>query len=230
MIAKKDPKLNFERKRFAFFQIGLIAAGTMMLAAFNWATPDEMAENREQSPKIMNDFVYEIVERPELEIPEPQVTENEPTLSLLTDEVDEVDELIDDLGYVEPFIDPLDIKISSKTNLPPKEKVGSDENFELVEDMPEFIGGDEAMMAYFQRTVKYPEISAKMGDQGRVYVKFLVNKDGAISNTHVVRGVTTELDNEAIRVVKNMPKWKPGKQRGREVNVWYVVPINFTLK
>ena len=127
MIAKKDPKLNFERKRFAFFQIGLIAAGTMMLAAFNWATPEVMSDNREQTPKVMNDFIYEIVERPELEIPEPQVSENEPTISLLTDEVEEVDELIDDLGYVEPFIDPLDINVTTKTNVPPQEKIGTED-------------------------------------------------------------------------------------------------------
>jgi len=228
MIAKKDPKLNFEKKRFVFFQVGLITAGTMMLVAFRWSTPVDNQRAEVLEPKVLADPLYEFVAKPEPQKPEPQV-ERTVRVAIITEEVTPVDRLEDE-GVIEPFIDPLDINIGVSNTVPPGDGDIGIETFEFVEKQPEFVGGDEAMMAYFRKSVKYPEIAAQVGDQGRVYVKFLVNKDGSISNVHIERGVTRELDNEALRVVKKMPNWIPGKQRGRPVNVWYIVPINFTLK
>ena len=85
------------------------------------------------------------------------------------------------------------------------------------------------MMKFIQQNIKYPEMAVQMGDQGRVYVQFVVETDGAITQVKTVRGVTPELDREAERVVKAMPKWSPGKQRGRPVRVRYTVPIYFRL-
>ncbi len=228
MIAKKDPKLNFEKKRFVFFQVGLITAGTMMLVAFRWSTPVDNQITEVIETKVQADPLYELVDKPEPQKPDPQV---ERTIStpIISDEVNPVDKLKDE-GKIEPFIDPLDIKIGTSTKTPPKDGITDQDTFEFVEKQPEFNGGDEAMMAYFRKTMKYPEISAQLGEQGRVYVKFLVNKDGTITDVKIEKGVTRELDNEALRVVKKMPNWIPGKQRGRPVNVWYIVPINFTLK
>lgn len=231
MIAKKNPKLNFERRRFAFFQIGLIVAGTMTLVAFRWATPTGITENEEVAPELTREFTYDIIEKPKVIEQKQQVTKQERTVAVITDIVNPVDDLKKkDDGIIEPFIEPGNFKVGTSTSLPPGDPVLSNERFEIVEKMPEFIGGEEAMMSYFGKAIKYPEISVRMGDQGRVYVKFLVRDNGAISDVHVVKGVTPELDAEAIRVVRKMPDWKPGKQRGRPVNVWYVVPINFSLK
>lgn len=106
----------------------------------------------------------------------------------------------------------------------------SEEIFFIVEDMPEFPGGDLALRKYIANSVKYPEIAQKNGIQGKVYVSFVVSKDGTVANAKIARGVDPSLDKEALRVVSNLPIWKPGKQRGQNVNVSYTVPINFVLQ
>lgn len=106
----------------------------------------------------------------------------------------------------------------------------NEEIFFIVEDMPEFPGGEMALRTYIANAVKYPEIAQKKGIQGKVYVTFVVGKDGFVKNTSIARGVDPSLDSEALRVVKNLPKWQPGKQKGVPVNVSYTVPINFQLQ
>lgn len=102
--------------------------------------------------------------------------------------------------------------------------------FEVVEKMPEFPGGGmPAMLKYLAENIKYPENAKKNGTQGRVVVHFIVNKDGSISDIGILRGIDSELDREAIRVISTMPKWKPGMQRGEAVRVKYTVPIMFRL-
>jgi len=100
----------------------------------------------------------------------------------------------------------------------------------MVEQMPEFPGGEKALMKYLSTNIKYPRIATENGVQGRVYINFVVDKDGGISNAKVVRGVDASLDAEAMRVVKAMPKWIPGKQNGETVRVSYTIPINFVLE
>ena len=101
--------------------------------------------------------------------------------------------------------------------------------FDVVENMPSFPGGTVKMMEYLSTNVRYPEAALKVGAQGRVVVNFIVEPDGTISNANVVRSVSEELDAEAIRVVQNMPKWKPGMQNGKEVRVKYNIPVSFRL-
>ncbi len=103
------------------------------------------------------------------------------------------------------------------------------EIFIVVEEQPEFPGGAEAMMAFLSENVKYPDIAKENGIQGRVVVNFVVEKDGSITEINIVRGVDPSLDMEAKRVIENMPKWKPGKQRGHEVRVRFTLPIDFRL-
>jgi protein TonB len=104
-----------------------------------------------------------------------------------------------------------------------------DEVYQIVEEMPEFPGGHEKLMSYLKENTKYPEEAKDLGIQGKVYVRFTVNKDGSISDVKVVRGVHQLLDQEAIRVVKSMPKWKPGRQNGQTVRVQMHLPIKFAL-
>lgn len=101
--------------------------------------------------------------------------------------------------------------------------------FDVVEHMPEFPGGMEEMMKYLSTNIRYPEAAHKAGKQGRVIVNFVVEADGTISNANVLRSVSEELDAEALRVVENMPKWKPGMQNGKAVRVKYTIPISFRL-
>ena len=101
--------------------------------------------------------------------------------------------------------------------------------FDVVEQMPEFPGGQEALMKFLSESVKYPKEAFKDGVQGRVVVQFVVEKDGSISEVEVVKKVNEHLDAEAVRVVNAMPKWKPGKQKGENVRVKYTLPISFRL-
>lgn len=102
--------------------------------------------------------------------------------------------------------------------------------FFVVEDMPEFPGGDVAMHNYLSQNIQYPPEARENGIQGRVYVSFVIDTDGSIVDVRIVRSISPSLDAEAIRIVKSMPRWKPGTQRGKSVRVSYTVPINFVLE
>ena len=112
---------------------------------------------------------------------------------------------------------------------PPKHE---EENkvFDIVEQQPLFPGGPAALMKYLSENTKYPVVAQENGVQGRVTVQFVVEKDGSISDVHVLRGVDPSLDKEAVRVVKSMPRWTPGKQNGITVRVNYRVPVLFRLQ
>ena len=101
--------------------------------------------------------------------------------------------------------------------------------FDVVEQMPEFPGGAAGMMKFIAENVKYPEEAYSKGIEGRVLVQFIIEKDGSVTNVKVIKKVNDAIDAEAVRVVKAMPKWKPGKQNGREVRVKYTIPVSFRL-
>ena len=111
-----------------------------------------------------------------------------------------------------------------------QEEPKEEEVFVIVEQMPEFPGGEKALRKFIANAIKYPVIAQENGIQGKVYVTFVVDKDGSIKNAVVVRGVDASLDKEALRVVNTLPKWNPGKQRGQPVKVSYTVPISFVLQ
>ena len=102
--------------------------------------------------------------------------------------------------------------------------------YDVVEVMPQFPGGQTAMLQYMMKNIKYPKQAMKEGIQGRVTVSFIVEKDGRVSNVRLLRSVQPLLDKEAIRVVKSMPKWSPGKQKGKPVRVRFNLPVMFKLK
>merc|ERR1711974_299537 len=104
---------------------------------------------------------------------------------------------------------------------------------EAIIDVPEvdptFVGGEAAMAEWIQKNIEYPPMAVEMGEQGVVYVEFVVNTDGSIEQVKTKRGVSDALDAEAKRIVKKMPKWNPGEQAGKKVRVRFVLPINFRL-
>lgn len=100
---------------------------------------------------------------------------------------------------------------------------------DFAEVDPEFPGGESAMIKFIQENVTYPEMSREMGEQGTVYVQFVVNTDGSIQNVKVLKGVSELLDKEAVRVIKKMPNWSPGKQNGEPIRVRYQIPIRFSI-
>jgi periplasmic protein TonB len=116
----------------------------------------------------------------------------------------------------------------------PKTKVLDDDNEILplagISEMPEFQGGDEGRIKFFSENLKYPQIAKEIGVQGKVFFTFVVEKDGSISDIKLLRGIGSGCDEEASRVVAMMPKWKPGRQNGKEVRVQFNMPISFVLK
>ena len=115
--------------------------------------------------------------------------------------------------------------------VPEMGEVGNPEHdvYQIVEQMPEFPNGQEALMLYIAKQVKYPAEAKKAGAQGRVFIGFIVEPDGSLSDFKVLRGIGYGCDEEALRVVKSMPKWQPGMHRGKAVRVQYLVPVNFKL-
>jgi protein TonB len=117
-----------------------------------------------------------------------------------------------------------------QAEVPKEEKVEKAEVFTYVEEMPTFPGGGDAFLSYVAQKIVYPEIAKRAGVEGRVAVSFVVSPSGAVSNVEVMKGIGAGCDEEAIRVIKSMPKWNPGKQNGRPVNVKVFVPIVFKLQ
>jgi periplasmic protein TonB len=129
----------------------------------------------------------------------------------------------------------LDVEITEETQIEemvfeeaPEEEV-ADEIFTVVEDQPTPKGGMQAFYEYVSKNMKYPAQARRMGVEGRVFVQFVVDKDGTITDVKAVKGIGAGCDEEAVRVLQNAPKWNPGKQRGRSVRVRMVLPITFQL-
>uniref|UniRef100_UPI003FED3E58 energy transducer TonB n=1 Tax=Prevotella sp. TaxID=59823 RepID=UPI003FED3E58 len=122
------------------------------------------------------------------------------------------------------------LKAKDEIKAPEPPKHEENKIFTVVEQMPMYPGGDAALMQYLSSNIHYPAVAAENGVQGRVVVGFVVERDGSITDVNVMRSVDPSLDREAVRVVKNMPRWTPGKQNGSAVRVKYQVPVTFRLQ
>lgn len=129
--------------------------------------------------------------------------------------------------YTVPIKFALDADKSDSDNSAKVTKKG--DVYYIVDEMPEFPGGDKALRQYIAETVKYPAEAVKNSVQGKVYVSFIVDVDGNVVSAKIARGVDPALDKESLRVVNSLPTWKPGKQKGKSVKVQFTVPINFAL-
>ncbi len=226
MEVKKSPKADLESKKSVFMQIGLVVVLSLVLIAFEWSTTDvtaetfAMAEDVEAEEEIVPITRQEEV-KPPPPPPPPKVTD---VLNIVDDDVEIEDELeIEDTEVDEDM--EVDFEMVEE-----EEETEDAPVFFIVEEMPEFPGGELELRKYIAQSVKYPVIAQENGIQGRVYVQFVVNTKGEVEQVKIARGVDPNLDKEAIRVVQSMPKWKPGKQRGKAVKVSYTVPINFVLQ
>ena len=216
MEPKKNSEVNLERKRGLFLQIGLVIALLLVLVAFEYKTYEKIAYNL--GALSLDDLEEEIIPITKQEIKPPPPPPPPPEIiEIVEDDVEIEDEIeIEDSESDEDEV----IEIIEEDD---------DEFFMVVENMPEFPGGDLGLMKYIQKHVKYPAIAKEYNITGKVYVSFIVDKLGSVTNVSIVRGVDKNLDAEALRVVKSLPKYKPGKQRGKSVRVKFTIPINFTL-
>ena len=229
MEIKKSPKSNLEYKRLTFVFMGLIVALAILYTAFEW-TQREITVHE----AVNEDFLVE----EEIQIDQTFQEETPPP----PPEPEEVPEVIEEIKIVEDDVETEDVDFSSEDKKDEvveikqvvieeeEEEEEIEEVFMVVEEMPEFPGGMAKLMKYFSDNVRYPVVAAENGIQGRVICQFTVWRDGSIRDIVVVRGVDKSLDKEAVRLIENMPKWKPGKQRGKEVSCKFTVPVSFRLQ
>lgn len=216
MEPKKNPDISLEKKKGLFFQIGLVITLVIVLGAFEWKSYDKVAYNLGQLN--LDDLEEEIIPITKQEVKPPPPPPPPP----------EVIEIVEDDVEIEDEIEIEDTESDEDVEIEIEEE-DDEEFFMVVENMPEFPGGDLGLMKYIQKNVKYPPIAKQYNITGKVYVSFIVEKSGYVSNVKVVRGVDKNLDAEAVRVVNSLPKYKPGKQRGKPARVMFTIPINFTL-
>ncbi len=226
MEAKKTPRADLENKKGVFFEIGLILALLIVFAAFEYKSYDKVTIDL--ASRVVDDTPEEIIPITEQKVkpPPPPPPKQAVQIKIVEDDVEVEDEIeidvdADDDTEMEEYIPPEE----------EEEEVAEAEIFTVVESMPEFPGGGTgALMQYLGKNIKYPPLAKESGIQGRVFINFVVEPDGSISNVRVLRGIGGGCDEEAVRVVENMPNWKPGKQRGKPVRVSYNLPVKFTLQ
>jgi len=227
MELKKTPKADLESRRNIFVLIGLVISLGIVLTAFNLNDTVKSADTLGTlAADAIEDEVIPVTRQEEVKPPPPppppKVVE---VLTIIDDDV----ELDEEFEFESTEADDKTL-INAVPVIKEEETEEESEVFIIVEDMPEFPGGELALRKWIGSNIKYPVIAAENGIQGKVYVTFVVDKDGSISNARIARGVDPSLDQEALRVVNQLPKWKPGKQRGKPVRVSYTVPINFQLQ
>lgn len=225
MDAKKSPKADLESKKVLFIQIGLIIALFISLMAFEWKSYDK--RQFEMVQEIIDDAPEEIVPITEQKVkpPPPPPPKQVTVINIVEDDVEiedeiEIDADIDMDTEMEEFI-PMEIE---------EEEIVEAEIFRVVEAMPQFPGGEVELTRFLNKNIDYPMMARESDIQGRVYVTFVVETNGVITDVKIIRGIGGGCDEEAVRVVKLMPNWIPGKQRGKPVRVQFNLPVRFVLE
>ena len=228
MEIKKSPKADLEGKKTTGLLIGLVLILAAMFVAFEWTKRDVV--NTADRGIVDVPFEEEMVpiteqEEPKQAPPPPEAPKVEEVLQIAENDADVEESTIqsnEDKGEA--------VEIKYVPEVVEEEEVEEQQIFQVVEEMPEFPGGMAECLKFLAKNIKYPTIAQENGVQGRVIVQFVVNQDGSIVDPVVVRSVDPYLDKEALRVIQMMPKWKPGKQRGKAVRVKYTVPVTFKLQ
>ena len=228
MEVKKSPKADLEGKKTTNLLIGAILTLAILFIGFEWSERDKQVTTDTGIAEVL--FEEEIIpiteqEQPKQAPPPPEAPKMEEVLEIMDNDSEVEESTIqvsdDTQAAVEVKYTPVEVE---------EEEVEEQQIFQVVEEMPEFPGGMAECMKWLSKNIKYPTISQENGVQGRVIIQFVVNRDGSIVDAQVARGVDPYLDKEALRVVGLMPKWKPGKQRGKEVRVKFTLPVMFRLQ
>jgi len=227
MIDKKTQKGDLEKRRNTFMFIGFVVVLGLVYAGFElYATSDiskDVSIPDEEAIFVMDEDV--IATDPTPPPPPPPVAQQQEVMLKIVEDNIKVNTDFDfsqdfDLDMaIEDYV-PIEIVEEEVDNTPP---------MRFVEEMPEPIGGFENMYAFLQANLRYPEVARNNNISGQVFIEFVVERDGSISGVRVLAGVYPELDQEAVRVVKILPKWKPGKQMGKPVRCFFQIPIRFTI-
>ena len=236
MIAKKNSRYDLERRRTALFFTGLLTAGSFTLAAFNYKSPlDDLDLKRRMEGSSVTFAVEEPIEIPKEEpiikpfVEQPQTSTSEPLINIDPNVGQEITVVTVVSTVPDPNVglDGLNIPTGDlNTGL-----VDVDVEPVVWADVDaEFIGGFNEMIKYIKTNMVYPQDAIELNEQGRVYLSFVVEKDGSISGINVEQGVYKSIDREAVRIVRNMPKWKPGEVGAKAVRTRVTLPMVFVLE
>lgn len=240
MIAKKNPKISNEKNRLAFLQLGLFIGGSIILTAFTWRTPHLMAQKEqivheldipvELAPKIEEE--EEIKKDEVLDNSQDDQNQDQQAQQNVQDLSNELDLQKNKDKDPKPSVDPKPVdKIKiGKQDLPPVGEPPASPPVKFPDVEAEFIGGSVQMKRFIIDNANYPYYESQSGITGKVYVQFIVEKDGSISHVETLNSVSKGLDREAVRIIKSMPKWKPAEKDGEFVRSFMQIPINFTLE
>lgn len=228
MELKKNPKADLEKRRGLYLEIGLVVILAATLVAFevkSYDSEEEKAFQREVIEEVEEQIIQTDITEPPPP-PPPEVPEVTTLINVVDDEQKIENELVVNAEVTE---ETRNVEIT-QVKVEEEEEVAEEPIFTVVESEPEFPGGMEALYKYLAQNIKYPQLARENGITGKVYVQFVVEKDGSIANPKILRDIGGGCGAEAIRVVKAMPKWSPGKQRGKAVRVQFNLPVNFNLK
>lgn len=228
MESRKNPKLELQRKTPLYFQIGLLITMALVVGAFEWKTEageEPVFEPAQLQSDLDNYIPVTTIDDPEPPKPKPNI--QPPRMSTNIVESKELENLAEEM--VEPALESPDLPVSY-TPEPPPEK--AEEYRDYAEVMPEPVGGDEAFYSFLSKKIRYPSKARSLGIEGKVYVRFIVDENGKLSDLEVIRGIGAGCDEEVLRVLNlpNAPKWKPGRSGGYRVKVRMIVPVDFRLK
>ena len=233
MEVKKSQKANLEKQKNFSFLLGLVLSLSIIFVALEWGSVGGNAKDVDRALDVadLEDVMVIQDEQPE----EPPTPEEVPEQQLEVTLPEEF-KVVDDSKEVAKVVL---VSADEKRELPPPapivtkapvEEEAEDKIFEVVEEQPIPPGGSiEAMLKIIQKNLRYPEQALDHEIQGRVVVRFVVERDGSVSKPEVMRPIDPALDKEAVRVISTMGKWQPGKHRGKPVRSYYIIPVIFKI-
>jgi len=224
MEIKKNPKANLEKYKLMFLAIGLIISIGVLVSAFNWSSSSAKSDlNLNQN--VEEEEMVEITRQDKVEPPPPpkQEQQQQQTVEVINI-IDNNEEINDDVELNLEFDEEEDINLEETNNDEEEDQI-----FIYVKNMPVFPGGVVALKRYIANHIVYPAVARENGIEGTVFLRFEVTKTGKVGKVELQKGVDPLLDQEAIKVIKSLPKFKPGEQNGKKVSVWYSIPVKFQL-
>ena len=228
MELKKSPKADLEKRRGLYLEVGLVFALVLALVAFNVKSYDKVDKQQfeRQASEEQEEIIIQTQQDELPPPPPPEQPEVTTEFEVVEDDAEVKNELVVNAEVTEETknIEITPVKVEEE------EEEEDVQIFTVVENDPEFPGGMEALYKYLRENIKYPQLAKENNITGKVYVTFVVEKDGSIANPRVLKDIGGGCGQEAIRVVKSMPKWSPGKQRGKAVRVQFNLPVSFNLR
>jgi len=227
MIIKKSPKGDLESRKSMFLLIGFVMVLALVYVAFELFATQEKGQVMTVKEEEYVDMIENVLATDQTPPPPAPVVQQqtEVVINIVDDKIKvttdwDFSQDFDETATVEDY-EPIEIVQEAVDDTPP---------VRVAEEMPEFIGGEEALYKFLGNELKYPPLAKENLIQGTVLVEFVIERDGSPSNVKVLVSLFPDCDQEAVRVIKSMPKWKPGKQMGKPVRCFYNIPIRFTLQ